>query len=268
MNRLLVVLALVVTGCGGDSSPTQPSTTTTAVTVTLSSTVRMGQTAQASATEMLSNGQTRSITSGWQSDAPAVATVTGAGLVTGVANGRATIFVTASGRHGQQVVRVMPDYHGQWSGGLRVTSCTETGVFADLDFCDDSPVGTTYRYALNLSQTGEQMTAIVDYGAPFVFPSIAAPIRDDGTSAFTPSISATEQGITVIIDAAFNINSTRVGELTGTVNEVWRLPNVAGEGRLAQSIVGTARGAAPTVSGVSAGTARQLRLLQRLAAGK
>jgi hypothetical protein len=226
----------------------------------------MGQTTQATGTEMLSGGQTRPITSGWLSDAPAVATVTTAGLVTGVANGRATIHVTANGRLGQQVVRVVPDYQGRWSGGLRVTSCTETGIFADLDFCDDNPVGETFNYSLNLSQTGEQMTAVVDYGAPFVFPSIAAPIREDGTSAFSPSLSVSDQGVTLIIDAAFTINSTRVGELSGTVNEVWRLPNVAGEGRLAQTIVGTTRTSTTTLSGVSPRTVRQTRLLRRLAA--
>jgi|RhiMethySRZTD1v2_1073278.scaffolds.fasta_scaffold08592_7 Big-like domain-containing protein len=130
--RPLVLLATVV-GCGGDegsSGPnTSPSGTTTTVAVTVPAPVRMGQTAQASGNETLSGGQTRSITSGWLSDAPGVATVTTAGLVTGVANGRATIYVVAGGRQGQQVVRVVPDYQGTWSGGLRVTSCTGTGIF-------------------------------------------------------------------------------------------------------------------------------------------
>ena len=71
-------------------------------------TLRMGQTAQASGTEMRASGQSQSVTSGWLSDAPAVATVTGAGLVTGVANGRATIYAVAGGRQGQQVIRVCP----------------------------------------------------------------------------------------------------------------------------------------------------------------
>ncbi len=268
MKRLIVLLPFVlVAACGDDtSSPTVPSPTTTGVTVTVSSPVRMGQTAQATGTEMLSGVQTRPITSGWLSDAPAVATVTGAGLVTGIANGRATIFVTANGTQGQQVVRVVPDYQGRWSGGLRVTSCTETGIFAELDFCDESPVGATFSYSLNLSQSGEQMTAVADYGPPMLFPSIAAPIREDGTSTFTPSLSATEQGITLILDAAFSINSARVGELTGTVNEVWRFPNLSGEGRLAQTIVGTTRSSAASVSAVSAGTARRLQMLRKLAA--
>lgn len=266
MNRLLFALPLALfAACGDDKLPSTPTPTTTDITVMVSSPVGMGQTAQATGTEMLSDGQTRSITSGWLSDAPAVATVTNAGLVTGIGNGRATIYVIANGRQGQQVVRVVPDYQGRWSGGLRVTSCTETGIFASVDFCDDSPVGTTYNYAVSLSQSGEEMTAVVDYGAPFVFPSIAAPIREDGTSAFNPSLSVTDSGITLTLEAAFNINSTRVGELTGTVNEVWRVPNFSGEGRLAQDIVATTRTGTAMLSSMSEGSARRLRLLRKLA---
>jgi hypothetical protein len=228
----------------------------------------MGQTAQATGSETLSDGQTRAITSGWLSDATAVAAVTNAGLVTGVANGRATIYVVAGGRQGQQVVRVVPDYHGRWSGGLRVTSCTQTGVFASANFCAEQAVGATYRYALNVSQSGEQMSAIVDYGAPWLFPGIAAPIRDDGTSAFTSSMSVTDSGVTVSMDVAFTINSTRVGELTGTANEVWRVPNVSGEGRVTQDIVSTARSSTTAQSRMSDDNDRRLRLLRKLALPK
>jgi hypothetical protein len=225
----------------------------------------MGQTAQAAGTETLSNGQTRSITSGWLSDAATVATVTNSGLVTGMANGPATIYVIAGGVRGQQVVRVVPDYQGRWSGGLRVTSCTETGIFAEVDFCDDSPVGATFAYSLSLSQSGEQMTAVVDYGAPFIFPSIAASIGEDGASAFAPLASVTESGVTFTVEAAFNINSTRVGEVTGTVNELWRFPNINGEARLTQDIVSTTRTGAAALSSTSEGTAWRLRLLRKLA---
>jgi hypothetical protein len=272
MNRLLLALPLsLVAACGSDSSPSSPSvpaaTTTSAVTVTVSSPIRMGQTTQATGTESLSNGQTRSITAGWLSDAPSVASVTNAGVVTANANGRATIFVVANGRQGQQVVRVVPDYEGRWNGGLRVTSCTETGVFTDLDFCDESPIGTTYRFNLNVSQSGEQLSAIVDYGAPFVFPNVTAPVREDGGSSFMPSLSVTESGVTMTVSAEFNINSTRVGQLIGTVTEVYRLPNFNGEGRLVQEIVGTTRTGSPsTVSSSVAGAERRFRVLRKLAA--
>lgn len=74
MRHLLITLLLVpVTACGGDEAPTAPTTTTTGVSVTVPGPVRMGQTAQATGSETLSNGQTRPVTTGWQSDAPAVA---------------------------------------------------------------------------------------------------------------------------------------------------------------------------------------------------
>ena len=266
MHRVLMVLVLSTAVACGDSdsgSPTSSSPTTTGVAVTVSSPLRMGQTAQASGTETLSSGQTQSITSGWLSDAPAVATVTGAGLVTGVTNGRATIHVVAGGRLGQQVVRAVPDYQGRWSGGLRVTSCSETGIFAQLDFCDDFPNGSTGGYTLALAQSGELMTATASYGDP-AFPGVAAPVREDGTSVFTPQLSITESGTTLTIDAAFNINSLRVGELTGTVNEVWRVPNVPGEARLQQNIFATTRTSTTALNGSGGDGASRFRILRKL----
>ena len=79
------------------------------------------------------------------------------------------------------------------------------------------------------------MTATASYDG-VVFPGVGAPVREDGTSAFTPQLSFTESGTTVTVDAAFNINSLRVGELTGTLNEVWRVSGVTGEARLLQTI--------------------------------
>ena len=265
--RLLVLLAGAA-GCGGDdesSGPTSPSGTTTTVAVTVSAPIRMGQTAQASGTETLSNGQTRPVTTGWLSDAPTVATVTTAGLVTAVGNGRATIYVVAGGKQGQQVVRVVPDYHGQWSGGLRVTSCTETGIFDQIDFCEDFPTGFTSGHTLGLAQSGELMTATVSYGPMAVFPGVAAPVREDGTSAFAPTLSVTDQGITLTINAGFTINSLRVGELTGTVDEVWRIPNVTGEARLVQSIVSMTRTSTTALRPADDGAWSKLRVLRRFA---
>jgi hypothetical protein len=255
------VLLVPLAACGGGSDPA-PSPTTTGVTLTVTSPLRMGQTTQATATESLSTGETRAVTSGFQSDAPTVATVTQAGVVSGVANGRATIFVIAGGRQGQQLLRVVPDYQGEWDGGLRVTSCSETGIFAQLDFCDSFSPGTTTGYSLDVAQTGEQLTATASYGAPIVFPQVSAAIREDGTAAFVPMGTFTEEGITFTIEANFAINSTRVGQLTGTVGEVWRFPNVSGEGRLQQDIVDTIRSSAATRSGADDGI--RLRAIRKL----
>jgi hypothetical protein len=264
MYRLCMVIALAsIAACGGDSSssPSAPSTVTSGVSVTVTSPVRMGQTAQAAGSATLSGGQTQSVTTGWLSDAAAVATVSDAGLVTGVSNGRATIYVVSGGRQGQQVIRVVPDYQGQWNGGLRIASCAETGVFAEFDFCEDFPAGDTSGYSLAVSQSGEQIGATPSYGAA-VFSLASAPIRDDGSSAFASTFSFTDSGVTLTVEANWVINSLRVGELSGTVTEVWRFPNVSGEGRLVQNIIQTTRSRTTSLS--SGGGSVKARAMGRL----
>ena len=241
---VLVATSAVACGDGSSSTPSAPTPTTTSVAVTVASPLRMGQTTQATGTEMLSSGQSQAVTTGWQSDAPSVATATGAGLVAGVANGRATIFVMAGGRQGQQVMRVVPDYQGNWSIAQRVTSCTETGFFVDFDFCDEFAVGSTYGSSLNITQSGEQITVMPDYGDGVVLTTASTTINEAGAASFNSSARITESGVTLTLDNTFALNSTRVGELTGTINEVWRLPNINGEGRLVYSIVLATRSAA------------------------
>jgi hypothetical protein len=157
---------------------------------------------------------------------------------------------------------VVPDYQGQWNGALGVTSCTETGVFAEFDFCEDFPTGDTSGYSLAVSQSGEQIGATPSYG-PAVFSLVSAPIRDDGSSAFSSTFSLTDSGITLNVEANWVINSLRVGELSGTVTEVWRFPNVSGEGRLVQNIVQTTRSRTTSLS--SGGGSVKARAMARLA---
>lgn len=264
MHRFCAVAALVsLAACGGGGSSVNPDPTTSAISVTVSSPLRMGQTTQASGTATLSNGTSEVLSAGWQSDAPGVATVTGAGTVTGVANGLATIFVLSGGRQGQQLIRVVPDYQGTWSGGLRVTSCTQSGAWATERVCDDFRVNTVFEYTVSFAQSGESMTARASYGSPLEFPAVPAPIRADGTSSFSASLTYTESGATFSVSPTFEINSTRAGDLTGTVTEVWRAPNIPGEMRLVQEIVDTDR---TSVSALDAqrGVTTKLGVLRRM----
>jgi hypothetical protein len=229
----------------------------------------MGQTAQASATVALSNGQSQNVTTGWRSDAVGVATVTDGGLVTGVANGQATISVTASGRQGQQMIRVLPDYHGEWEGTLRVTGCTQTGIFAEIRLCDDAPaVNSTEGFDLGLTQTGDSMNALLYLGGSGQ--TVPAPIAADGSTAFTGRTSFTEEGVTVTFDSSWQINSPRVGALTGTVTDVFRVNGFSGEGRLTYDVQSATRTATSVRStggrgrrGIALqGLGRRLRLSQ------
>ena len=253
---LAIALAGSLVGCGDDSSgsspsaPSSTSSTASSVNVTLTSPIRMGQTAQASAVAALSNGQSQNVTSGWRSDNVGVATVTDAGLATGVANGQATIYVITGGRQGQRVIRVVPDYHGAWEGSLRVTSCTQTGIFSEFGACSDFPMSSGVGFDLSLLQTGEAMNARLDLGLGDQ--TVASPIAPDGSAAFTSRASLTEEGLTLTLDSAWQLTSTRVGALSGTVNDVYRFTGYSGEARISYEIQSATR----TATSVSSNTAR------------
>jgi hypothetical protein len=114
VRLLLCAIALAATtACTSDtkapSAPSAPSTpTVTAVELAVQNTLlRANETTQVSATATLSNGQTQQVTAGFRSDTPSVATVSDAGLVTALGEGRANIFVVYQGKQGLAQVRVM-----------------------------------------------------------------------------------------------------------------------------------------------------------------
>lgn len=252
------LLALALTcgsaACGGDSSsggsPSAPSgtPTTSSVSVTVKSPIRMGESAQASGTATSTSGQSQNITAGWRSDNVAVATVTDAGLVNGVANGQTNIFVESGGRRGQQTVRVVPDYQGEWAGTLRVTSCTQTGIFVEIAFCSEvGAVNSIEGFDLSMTQTGEALSVVLYFGDDSR--TVATSIATDGSAAFTGNFSFSEDGITVTADSAWRLTSTRVGALAGTVNDAFRITGFTGEGRVAYDIQTASRGTRSVTQG-------------------
>ena len=245
----VVVVAALAVGCGKDSpagSAVAPSPTTSAVAVTVTTPLRVAQTTQVAGTASLSNGQTQPVTSGWRSDVPSVATVTDAGLITGVTNGLANIYVVTGGRQGQAQIRVVPDYHGRWAGRLQVTSCIQSGSWTTVGFCSEFPTGFSDPFSLSMTQTGEQISATASYGGNLTFPMVASFIQPDGASSFASTFVSPTSSIA--IEASWNISSQRANDLSGTVTEVWRAPGVPGEGRLVQDIVGALRTSATPLS--------------------
>jgi plastocyanin len=99
----LASLALV--SCGGDS--TAPDTTVAIVSVTGTNTVTVGGTTQLTATAKNSAGTALpGLATTWTSSNTGVATVNDAGLVSGVANGTATITATIATVEGKRFVTV------------------------------------------------------------------------------------------------------------------------------------------------------------------
>jgi hypothetical protein len=239
----LILIAFTFAACGGDSSsPSGPSSTgVQSISVTATSPVKVGQTVQASSVATFSGGRTEAITTGWRSDTASVAAVTDGGLITGVANGNAVISVSSGGRTGQQTIRVVPDYDGQWTGNYRVTTCAESGVFADQGFCA-FVLNTSAPVRFTVSQSGLATNTGFALGQ-LGFPAAVAPIDAAGLLTIPDAVFSES----VTITARWTVQQATAGALTGAVHQRWELPNRTGEGVLDGEIVSVSRAAAAPV---------------------
>ena len=161
LDALLAVTSVLVAACGGgDSGGTvlpRPATVSTVRITPSAATVDVGATFQLAASALDAAGTTLSgRTYTWSSLTPAIATVSAAGLVTGVTAGNASISVAADGATGAAIVAVTvpvsarcdattPIDIGQTvSGSITSTDCRlADGSFADkfvLTLTEATPV--------------------------------------------------------------------------------------------------------------------------------
>ena len=239
----VILVALTFVACGGDSSsPSGPSSNgVQSISVTATSPLKVGETAQASGVATISGGRTEAVTTGWRSDTASVATVTDGGLITGLANGNTVISVSSGGRTGQQTIRVVPDYEGQWTGNYRVTTCAESGAFADQAFCA-FVLNTSAPIRFSVSQSGLSTSTGFALGQ-LGFPAAVAPIDAAGLLTIPDAVFAES----VTITARWTVQQATAGALTGTVHQRWELPNRTGEGVLDGEIISVSRAAAAPV---------------------
>jgi hypothetical protein len=178
------LLVLAVAGCG---DPAGPSVTSVTVTPTTAS-VAVGATKQLTANAVDGNGASVTAATTWSSSASSIATVSQAGLVTGVAPGSATITVTADGKTASAAITVTSALSGTWNGNLSGASLTMTLVEAG---------------------------GIVNGNGTFVSGATSLSLTVTGTfAAPTVALSAAAQGY-----APMNITGTLNGTtITGTVN--------------------------------------------------
>jgi hypothetical protein len=225
---LSVVSAFVILASCGGGGPTAPQVTPTSITINSTSAfIVLGQTETFSATIAFSNGTTQPLTGGaWGSDALGVASVgTTTGLVTSVNSGDVTIFVDAQGIRGTKRITIVPNYQGFWGGRYVVTSCSQTGGWAALDFCTSLfPTGADLPVAFNLTQTGGTVSGLTAIGG-FVSNLFTTVAVAGGGLVFQAAYQEPTGGIA----QAWQLNQTTPGLLTGTVVQTWSDTSLLGQ---------------------------------------
>jgi len=218
-HQLALCVILCLTGglaaCKDSGSTTGPSTTGTvnSLSAEIPSIVRVGQSIQASATATKSDGSAQLVGTGWRSSNTSVATITDAGVITGVGNGTTTISVSIGGQQQQRDTRVLPDYEGTWTGTFRVDSCTPNPTAVYTWHCTNYAPGTTATITLTISQAGSALTGqFTAYN--MLFTSFVVPINSDGGTA----LLGTNVSASYLTDALFSVGSAGQGRLTGTTH--------------------------------------------------
>ena len=84
----------------------------------------------------LSSGTTVTLSSGYSSSNPNVATASAAGVITGVAIGDATISVDYQSFHAEKKIHVLPNYNGIFVGNYTIDTCVDSlgfnGLYAQI----------------------------------------------------------------------------------------------------------------------------------------
>ena len=199
LRVLLSAACLLAVACGGDSGvPTAPSPgTASSISVTYPAdhgTIYIGDQVQFQATVSSTGSGTQAATNAtWESDTPAVATVSSSGLLTGVSAGEATISaqVPAGGR-GSLRIRVFPEFHGHWEGDLNVTSITVPPDWRELgeEDCNGLPDCASWiPLAADFTQDGATVTGTVKstFNAPpnYEWTIQSGTVSIDGTLSLT-----------------------------------------------------------------------------------
>ena len=275
MRRLLLVvcasslLPLTACGGGGGGSPTKPTPTPVSVTITPGDDfILIGETVQFSASVSLSDGSSATQSGTWGSDAATVAAVDATGKVTALAWGKATIYVDVQNHRGTRLVTVMPNFKGEWHGGIVLDRCRQNGDFATGDFCSAAEVGASDTIELHVTQSRTTLLGTIDLGG--YSSDLNGTVADNGTMNLTAAIPAEEGGLLTI--KTWAARSDTPGTMTGTFTIEWSATGVTGTAEWDMHLSGTARtsggplSAKPGLGAPSSGTL--FNAAKRVSAGK
>lgn len=240
----LTGLLCFAAGCGATPFNVLASNVTVTVPSTTAvssgqSRVSLGRTEQMSASVTSGSGAVDAAPAGtWGTDAPGVATVNAAGLVTTLSPGDVTIFFdSAAGSRGTKHLTVVGDFNGLWAGTYQLSGCTETGDFAANGFCATFTNGLSGPYTVSMTQTSTTINASWTLASSMFGYSSAA--TADGTFGTATSPTAARADTNFASTTSFQLSQTGIGQIAGTVQVTFTSPRLAGSGRFTGRI-GTA----------------------------
>ena len=264
MKRSITAAALVsLVACGGGSDgPTGPSPSVSAPTLTTANTsIYIGQTVQFAAT---GGGSMR-----WGGDNFNVATIDqSTGRVTGVGNGRVTIWAENEGGRTTRLLRGLPSFAGSWQGNWIVEGCTANGVFAILDTCAEFPNGESASLGLSLTQSDDRIAAggMVFGGA--TGSTTAATVGEDGQVRMTASLNPLPDNPIRINIENIVLHSPSAGSIQGSLEQVWGSTGFSGTMRIYARVANLTRTSGGPALQAQAPNAPTLEDLIQLMLGK
>jgi hypothetical protein len=172
----------------------------------------------------------------WGDDAPQVGTISSSGVLTGVGNGKVTIWCDAAGVRGRKLIQVLASYAGWWIGSYRVTGCTETGDLQGL-WCDGFSVDRVLPLSGSFTQTGTSASGAFALGQITAAP-VTASIGEDGTL----HLAETHDGTGVIaIRSQWELHQAQDGKITGHVTIIVTATGLVGTATVEGDIFNTNR---------------------------
>lgn len=244
-GAVLVGTAVWTMACGGSSnSPLAPSAAGTITALALTANPPgVGSTISAEATIKLSTGSSYQVYSGFTSDTPSVATVTSAGVITGVSVGDATITVDYQGFKASKKIRVLPSYTGTFYGTYTLDTCRDTGGYTGGNSCASTlptvPLGSVLQIAVSNIQSADLTTMSGQF--------LLGTLLGNSTGTVSPSGALTYAG-SVASSSTWSMNfenfagsSPSVGHISGRFDIVWTDTASTGTSRWSCTIVDLVR---------------------------
>jgi hypothetical protein len=213
--------------------------------------VLAGSTAVLTAIALQGDGASVLVTPQWSTDNVAVLTIDPAGLLRGVTNGTAKITAIYQGVSDSLVVRVAPNYNGQWSGTYRVTSCAQDASFPISTLCTSASAVASNPMTLSVLQ--DKLTASGTVSFSFGSAPVTGTIEPDGSLNVSSQVRMSPYTVSVgewrTSSASVPVAGGGTGDqMTGTFGLTWMSDASTGIAHMAAATDNLAKVTSQTIS--------------------